>query len=555
MLNDILKEDMLTAVKNIREKGKNVDQETIDLVNKIFFSFEKVGKNVDVVLVLGGLQEKRAIVGSNLGIYYNIPVIFSGGVYHSCFDMTESSYYKKIGLENGLNDSLIYLENESTNTYENFLYSFEIIKKFNHKNLINIAVVSSSIHLPRSIFTGNEIIEKNNYNINLIPVPSDGIKNSKENWMKHVETRRSVSNELRKLLNYKYKNSLIVKYNRIDNTMKNMVSENVFPGATYALVNKNYALMGVCGCKSLYPKEQNNLNTLYDMASLTKVIVTNTIILRLMQSGKINLNDKIGKYLKEYDYLDVTIYHLVTHSAGLKPSFDNASMNTCDDFSNELKNIKLEYEPGTKSVYSDIGFILLGMIIEKVYNMSLDKVADIEIFKPLSMRKTTFNPNIEYAAPTEKTINRGLVRGKVHDETAYYSGKILGHAGLFCDINDVSKFVKMILNDGMIGKNIYLEKKYIDMLFHPEIKDIDNVDRSIGWIVGRVNSTGNMVSKMTISHTGFTGTSIIIDRLNKIGIIVLSNRVHPTRDNKLLISKRKEIVNSVYQKVYIKKKY
>lgn len=555
MLNGILKEDMLTAVKNIREKGKNVAQETIDLVNKIFFSYNKTVEDVDIILVLGGLQEKRAIVGSNLSIHYNIPVIFSGGVYHSCFDMTESSYYKKVGLENGLNDSLIYLENESTNTYENFLYSFEIIKEISHKNLINVAVVSSSIHLPRAIITGNEIIKKNKYNINLIPVPSDGIKNSKENWVKHVETRRSVSNEIRKLLNYNYKNNLIVKYNRLDNIMKNMVSENVFPGATYALVNKNYALMGVCGYKSLYPKEQNNLNTLYDMASLTKVIVTNTIILRLMQSGKINLNDKIGKYLKEYDYLDITIYHLVTHSAGLKPSFDNASMNTCDDFFNELKNIKLEYEPGTKSVYSDIGFILLGMIIEKVYNMSLDKVADIEIFKPLSMKKTTFNPNIEYAAPTEKTINRGLVRGKVHDETAYYSGKILGHAGLFCDINDVSKFVKMILNDGMIGKNIYLEKKYIDMLFYPEIKDIDDVDRSIGWIVGRVNSTGNMVSNMTISHTGFTGTSIVIDRLNKIGIIVLSNRVHPTRDNTLLISKRKEIVNSVYQKVYIKKKY
>lgn len=552
-MKNILCTNILAAIKDIKDNGKNIDEETIMFINKLFFSYNHKISNFDVVLILGGLQERRAIVGSHLVLKEEVPVIFSGGVFHECFNATEAEYYQKIAIEQGVDCKKIYLENDSTNTYENFLYSLGLIKKLINKDVIDIAVVTNSIHLPRAILIADEIIKKNNYNMKLTPYPSDGIKNNKENWMNHVETRKSVVSELTKILKYHYyyKNDLAIRYTHLDNTMKDLLLEQVFPGATYAIVNKNYCMMGVCGNKSLYPLEENYLNTLYDMASLTKVVITNTILLRMLQSGKIKLSDKMGLYLEDYAYLDITIYHLVTHSAGLKPSLDNRNIKSHDDFKKTLRNIKLDYTPGTKSIYSDIGFILLGMVIETVYNMNLDKIAEIEIFKPLSMKRATFYPNSEDAAPTEKTSGRGMVRGKVHDESAYYSNKILGHAGLFCDINDVSKFVKMILNDGKISNKVYLDKKYIDMLFHTEVIDIDGVSRSIGWVLGKTNSTGDKVSKNTISHTGFTGTSIVIDRTKKIGIIVLSNRVHPTRENKLLVSKRKEIINSLYQDINI----
>ena len=549
-MNDILSKNIVDIIKDIKESKENVKEETVSIINRIFFSYSKANLKANIVLVLGGLSDIRAIVGTNLSKKNNIPIIFSGGVFHSKFGATEAEYYKKIGIGHGLKDGLIYIENDSTNTYENFLYSLDLIKEIIQKDIINIFVVSNSIHLPRAILIGNEIINKNNYNMKLIPYASDQNDGS---WMKNNKTRGYIINELNKILTYNYKNSLNIKFKRFASVMTKMVQEKVFPGATYAVLNKDYSMLGVCGNKSLYPLEKNTLNTLYDMASLTKVIVTNTIVLRMLQADKINLNDKIGKYLKEYDYLDITIYNLVTHSSGLKSGFSSLKIESKEEFILALKNIKLDYIPGTKCIYSDIGFVILGMVIEKIYNMKLDEIADIEVFKPLSMKRATFHPNVKNCAPTEQTIDRGLIRGIVHDETAFYSGRILGHAGLFCDINDACKFVKMILNDGMVSNKVYLEKKYIDMLFHPEVLDIDGVKRSIGWVVGKVNSTGNSVSENTISHNGFTGTNIVIDRDNKIGIVVLSNRVHPTRENNLLLSRRKEIIGSIYNKIYIEK--
>ena len=278
-MKNILCTNIFDAIQDIKDNGKNIDEETIMFINKLFFSYNHKISNVDVVLILGGLQERRAIVGSHLGLKEDVPVIFSGGVFHECFNTTEAEHYKKIAMEQGVDSKKIYLENDSTNTYENFLYSLSIVKKLINKDVINIAVVTNSIHLPRAILLADEIIKKNNYNMKLNPYPSDGIKNNKENWMKHVETRKSVVSELTKILKhqYYYKNDLAIRYTHLDNTMKDLLLELVFPGATYAIVNKNYCMMGVCGNRSLYPLEKNSLNTLYDMASLTKVVITNTI--------------------------------------------------------------------------------------------------------------------------------------------------------------------------------------------------------------------------------------------------------------------------------------
>ena len=126
-MNDILSKNIVAIIKDIKESKENVKEETVSIINRIFFSYSKANLKANIVLVLGGLSDIRAIVGTNLSKKNNIPIIFSGGVFHSKFGATEAEYYKKIGIGYGLKDGLIYIENDSTNTYENFLYSLEII--------------------------------------------------------------------------------------------------------------------------------------------------------------------------------------------------------------------------------------------------------------------------------------------------------------------------------------------------------------------------------------------------------------------------------------------
>ena len=546
------KNKLMEIINIVKNDSVPLDDEQINLVNEYLFSYPKI-KDFDIILVLGGKRAHRAYTGIKLALRYDKKIVFSGGTYNNQFKTTEALYYQQLALNHGLNPKQILMENDSTNTYENFLYSLDIIQKIINKENINILVVSDSMHLRRAIFVGNNVIKQNKYMMKLIPFPSDNTKSNKENWMKYQLSRERIATEMEKIIKCMYTDELNDKFQKLDGKMHELLEEKVFPGATYAIVNSDFSLMGVCGNRSLMPLETNSLDTLYDMASLTKVIVTTTITLRAVQEGKIKLDDKIGKYLNNYAF-DFTIEDLLLHQSGLKPDLDNQHMNSNEDFKKALQNIKLDYEPRSKCVYSCTGFILLGMILEKVYHKSLDEIAALEVFIPLGMKRATFKPDITKAAPTELTVNRGLVRGKVHDESAYYSEKPLGNVGLFCDINDTSKFVQMILNDGQIKNSTYLEKKYIDMLFELRVRDLDGYGRSLGWLTGQNNITGNKVSDTTISHTGFTGTSIVIDRENNLGIIILSNRVHPTRDNRLLISKRKDIIDSVYEKINIKRK-
>lgn len=340
------------------------------------------------------------------------------------------------------------------------------------------------------------------------------------------------------------------KFYAMDTVVDTMCENEYFPGATYGITDGKVNYTGFKGYKSLIPtKKENNIDTLYDMASLTKVIVTNTILTKALQEGRINLSDKLEKFLPQYSDLDINIYSLVTHTSGLPADFDIPNIHSNEDFLKQLNDMRKEYETGTDVVYSDKNFVLLGKVLEKVYGKSLDVIAEEKVFKPLDMKTATFHPKKENTAPTEYTKERGLVWGKTHDEKGYYSTDIIGHAGLFCSVEDVRKFTDMILNDGIVNDSVYLEKKYLDLWFTPCVTEYDGTVRSIGWIYGKSkNVTGDGVSDNTIFHTGFTGTSIVVDRDNKLGIILLTNRVHPTRENRKLIPNRHLIVDAVLDK-------
>ena len=243
-----------------------------------------------------------------------------------------------------------------------------------------------------------------------------------------------------------------------------LVKQNVFPGCNYAVISDD-VIVGSVGNKSLFPKkEENDISTLYDLASLTKVIVTNTLITKLLQNNKINLNDKVKQYLPKFKYDNITIYHLLTHTSGLISDVNWNEVHNKKQLIEFLYNKELFYETSTDVVYSDLNFIFLGFIIEKIYNKNLDIVAREEIFEPLNMTNTMFNPkNKDICAPTEITTERGIVRGLVHDEKACMLGGVCGAAGLFSNIEDLIKFVKMILNDGKINDKQFIKKVYIDL--------------------------------------------------------------------------------------------
>ena len=342
--------------------------------------------------------------------------------------------------------------------------------------------------------------------------------------------------------------------------MEEAVSEGVFPGANYVVVTDDDEYFGSFGKKSTYETvEDNDLDTLYDMASCSKVISTTTSILLLLERGKLRLYDSVSLYVPELKYTNITIWDLLTHSSGLPADVSRAnSVKSKEELFEKIFNVELKYDKNTNIVYSDIGFILLGLVVEKISGQTLDVFAKENIFDVLGMNSTGYNPSdINRCAPTElrnDEVVKGMVRGKVHDEKAYIMNGVAGHAGLFSCVKDLAKFIKMILNDGMHEGKQFLSKATIDLIYKPQVRiqngvSLDYNQRGLGWIVrGDWCSAGDLASEETILHTGFTGTNIAIDRINRVGFSILSNRVHPSRSNIKVIAWRGRTGNYIISK-------
>lgn len=343
----------------------------------------------------------------------------------------------------------------------------------------------------------------------------------------------------------------------LDALVNKAIEEKVFPGCNIAIVKmddegKIKKSFYSYGNKALFPNvEENNIDTIYDMASCSKVVSTTTCIMLLLQRGQIRLYDYIKKYLPDYKYDDVTIWDLLTHTAGLPEGLIGCHHMNREEIINGVLNLEKKFEKNTKIAYSDCGFVLLGMIVESVSGKTLDEFAKENIFDVLDMKDSCYNPNDELrCAPTE---DRGgyIDRGYVHDEMCHNMGGVAGHAGLFSTVKDISNFIEMILCNGVYKGKKVLDKTVIDLLYKAQVEEkigngVETNKRGLGWIVKCKNScSGDLVSDETIMHTGFTGTNIFVDRINKIGFVMLSNRVHPTRQNPRLVPFRGHIANFV----------
>jgi beta-N-acetylhexosaminidase len=332
-----------------------------------------------------------------------------------------------------------------------------------------------------------------------------------------------------------------VRLRAIDGIIEQAIGDSAFPAAQVAIVrdgllvwNRSYGTYAY----DLKAREISNA-TLFDLASVSKVIGTTSSVMLLADRGKIGLDDPVSKYIPQFadpPKSQITIRHLLLHRGGLPPF--RKLWEFCRSANEALDSVfatPLIAPPGDTTIYSDLGFITLGKVVEKVSGMSLDAFSDKEFFGPLGMRNTLYRPPSRVwtrIAPTEfdSTWRGRLVRGTVHDENAAFLGGVSGHAGLFSTASDLAVFMQMIMSGGTYGGRRYLSDSIIHLFTGVRGP---GQDRYLGWDAraAKGSSSGSLFSTASFGHTGFTGTSIWVDPERKVAVIFLTNRVNPTRAN------------------------
>jgi uncharacterized protein YbbC (DUF1343 family)/CubicO group peptidase (beta-lactamase class C family) len=286
------------------------------------------------------------------------------------------------------------------------------------------------------------------------------------------------------------------------------------------------------GHRSLEPRrELMTMDTIFDIASLTKVVATTTAVMQLFERGKVRLNDDVAKYVPEFAQNgkeDITVRQLLTHYSGLPPDLD---LQTA--WQGKETAYKMAFEaipqqsPGSGFLYSDLNFIILGALVERVSGMTLDQFTKANVFTPLKMVHTRFLPDAAWRpriAPTEYDEHGAMLRGIVHDPTARRMGGVAGHAGLFSTADDLSKFAEAMLTGGKVLSALAIEK-----MTTPEQPPNAPVARGFGWDIDSPFSSnrGELLPVSSFGHTGWTGTSLWIDPTTRTYIILLTNAVHP----------------------------
>ncbi|MBS7611295.1 serine hydrolase [Candidatus Bathyarchaeota archaeon] len=320
------------------------------------------------------------------------------------------------------------------------------------------------------------------------------------------------------------------------NVLEGGVKDGVYPGFVALVARKAViALYEAEGYAQLIPEVRPMIReAVFDLASITKPICTATLTLKIVERGLLDLETPLSEFLDGWDRgwrKNVRIKHLLTHSSGLPAWLP--LYKTCrgkSEFLNVITQLDCEYEPGFKIIYSDLGFILLGFILESVSELSLDRLSKNEIFEPLKMSETMFKPIGSLKAKAVATENcpwRGRVLvGEVHDENAYALGGVAGHAGLFSTAYDLAVFSQMMLNRGFYGLVRILREETVEKAVKVWVED--GFRRfGLGW----AKPLGLALPHDSYGHTGFTGTSIWISPKLDLFAILLTNRIHPSRNN------------------------
>lgn len=317
------------------------------------------------------------------------------------------------------------------------------------------------------------------------------------------------------------------------------VADGAFPGA-YAVIGTRRGIIAEYGAGRLDSADATRptSRTVWDLASLTKVVNTTSAMLQLVGSGRVALDSPVVRYLPEWTVPGaerVTVRHLLSHNAGLpawRALYKEAS--TPDEALALVLATPLDTVPGVRFLYSDLGFILLGRLVERVSGEPLVSYSPRHVFGPVGMRETRFLPPASWkgrTAPTEQDPWRQRkVRGEVHDENGARLGGVAGHAGLFATAHDLARFARLYLNAGALDGVRVFDSATVATF--TRVQDTTVSRRALGWETptGR-NSAGVRLSATAFGHTGFTGTSLWMDPERDLFVLLLTNRVNPTRQN------------------------
>jgi len=350
----------------------------------------------------------------------------------------------------------------------------------------------------------------------------------------------------------------------VESAFEEAVSQGVFPGAV-VLVSKDEEIVyeNAFGYRSLIPeKTALQLNTIFDLASLTKPLATPVAIMLLIGGKKIRLDDQVTRFIPTFGVFGKhpsTVRQLLNHSSGLpawKPYYEGmvkmeksgrinfiASRAAKGYVLEEIHREKPLTPPGTQALYSDLGFMVLGEIVEALTGFNLDRFCQDRIFKPLGLRSTAFvdltklrtrrlQPVTQTIAPTENCpCGKRILCGEVHDDNAYAMGGVAGHAGLFSSARDIHTLM-VRLNHCFHGKDNFLPQSLVQEVLTKD-QTIKDSTLALGWDTPLPGKTarGCYFSPRSVGHLGFTGTSIWWDLEKSCHIILLTNRVHPSRQN------------------------
>lgn len=324
----------------------------------------------------------------------------------------------------------------------------------------------------------------------------------------------------------------------LDNAIDQAVQEGKIPGAVLLIGHKGQVIYRKAyGYRSLLPvKEPMTVDTIFDCASLTKVIATTPSVMKLFEQGKIRMNDRVTEYLPHFQNgkTGITVRNLMTHFSGLRPDLTlKPAWSGYETGIHLAEADKPEGPPGVRFVYSDINFILLGEMVHRLSGETLAQYASRNIFEPLGMKNTMFLPPASLRrriAPTEELPgSTAPLRGVVQDPTARYMGGIAGHAGLFSTVDDLGRFAQMMLNDGQFDGHRIFSPLTVDLFTSPQSPADQPVLRGLGWDIDSPFSgeRGELFPIGSYGHTGYTGTSLWIDPASQTYIILLTNSVHP----------------------------
>ena len=344
---------------------------------------------------------------------------------------------------------------------------------------------------------------------------------------------------------------------RLDSIITSAIADHASPGAAIAVGRYGrIVLQRGWGRQDWAPGAPAvSDSTMYDMASLTKVVATTTAAMLLEEEGKLDLDRTVVSYLPEFDAPEkapITVRMLLLHTSGIKQyQYLYRDTKGRQQYLQRINAYPLGHKPGEQSEYTDWNMIVLQAVLERVSGTTLDTLLAERVFGPLGMRDTRFNPPESLRAriaPTEiQPFRGGLVWGVVHDENAWAMGGVSGNAGLFSSARDLAVFAQMLLDGGEYGGVRLLRAETIARWTARQRRD---VSRAIGWDTPAPGSSaGRYFSARSFGHTGFTGTSIWVDPEKQLFVVLLTNRVDPTRDNPKIGPLRRAVDDAVQRAV------